>query len=298
MALLDSYIRVSRRHPCPVCAKPDWCLVSRDGSASPCTAVCTRVESSKRIGEAGWLHRLRKGRWNGPRLHTVHWSAETQDLGLLSRRLQDRLDDSSLHHLAQELGLPTSALRRLGVGLAVDEDLGRVGLRYGSHAWTFPMVDSHGHVKGIRLRLPGGRKLAVKGGKNGIFVPADLPDTLDRLFIGEGESDTAALLALRLDAIGRPGCRSGMDTVSRYVRARHPREIVVVADADDVGRTGADELARQMRLVCRLVRVILPPPEFKDVREWVRAGARAADVLAIVEQTPVIGIELVTGVRP
>jgi hypothetical protein len=32
--------RVSRTHPCPVCGKPNWCLVSADGTA----AICQRVE--------------------------------------------------------------------------------------------------------------------------------------------------------------------------------------------------------------------------------------------------------------
>ena len=49
-------IRVSRQNPCPVCSKPDWCLISRDGSA----AICARIEagSVKRCGEAGWLQRF------------------------------------------------------------------------------------------------------------------------------------------------------------------------------------------------------------------------------------------------
>ena len=47
---------VSASNPCPVCRKPDYCLVALDGTA----AICPRVEagSVKRCGDAGWLHRL------------------------------------------------------------------------------------------------------------------------------------------------------------------------------------------------------------------------------------------------
>ena len=46
--------RVSAAHPCPVCGKPDWCLVAPDGTA----AICTRRESDKRCGSAGHLNHL------------------------------------------------------------------------------------------------------------------------------------------------------------------------------------------------------------------------------------------------
>ncbi len=51
-----SCVRVSKLNPCPVCGKPDWCLVSQDGA----TAICARIESGRPIGNngAGWLHRL------------------------------------------------------------------------------------------------------------------------------------------------------------------------------------------------------------------------------------------------
>ena len=47
--------RVRRDNPCPICGKPDWCLIAGDKTA----AICKRIESPKQCGEAGWLHRLR-----------------------------------------------------------------------------------------------------------------------------------------------------------------------------------------------------------------------------------------------
>ena len=50
------WLRVSKRNPCPVCGKPDWCLISQDGKA----AICARIESDNPVGNmsAGWLHKL------------------------------------------------------------------------------------------------------------------------------------------------------------------------------------------------------------------------------------------------
>lgn len=59
MSLLNDYIRVSRKHPCPVCGKPDWCMISRDDPANPSKALCKRVEFPIKWRDAGWLHKLR-----------------------------------------------------------------------------------------------------------------------------------------------------------------------------------------------------------------------------------------------
>ena len=50
------WLRVTRHNPCPVCGKPDWCLLSQDGK----TAICARIESDKPAGTkgAGWIHHL------------------------------------------------------------------------------------------------------------------------------------------------------------------------------------------------------------------------------------------------
>jgi hypothetical protein len=60
--------RVSRGHPCPVCGRPDWCLIARAGRY----AVCMRVESDRpaRSRSGGWVHRLdtshSAGAWSDP----------------------------------------------------------------------------------------------------------------------------------------------------------------------------------------------------------------------------------------
>jgi hypothetical protein len=51
-----NWARVSRRNPCPICGKGDWCMVSLTAKV----AICARIESDKSVGTkgAGWLHRL------------------------------------------------------------------------------------------------------------------------------------------------------------------------------------------------------------------------------------------------
>ena len=54
--IASKWVRVNKRNPCPVCGKPDWCLISQDGEA----AICARIDSDKPAGNkgAGWLHTL------------------------------------------------------------------------------------------------------------------------------------------------------------------------------------------------------------------------------------------------
>ncbi len=293
MALLRDFARVSRRSRCPMCGRPDWCLVSRDDPADPATVVCARVESNKKFGEAGWLHVRREGFRPRRRSFAIQAKEVRDDLGDLAEQFVAAVDPDLLHTFAQELGLPASALRALGVGLASGADLDLVGVRWASHAWTFPMQDHEGCVTGLRLRIPGGRKLASRGSRQGLFVPTGLSARSAQLFVAEGETDTAALVALGLDAIGRPGCGSGPKLVTRYVRAMQPTAVVIVADSDDVGRRGAVDLAVRVRLVCGSVRVVVPPTGFKDAREWICAGATADDIQGAVARTEEVGLRTV-----
>ena len=54
--------RVARGRVCPICHKPDWCMIAVDDSA----AICTRVESTKPAGRAGWVHQLHDDDWPRP----------------------------------------------------------------------------------------------------------------------------------------------------------------------------------------------------------------------------------------
>ena len=127
----------------------------------------------------------------------------------------------AVERLAGSLGVSVSSLNRL--------DIGWLGNR---RAWCFPMRDADGKVLGVRLRYPNNRKLSVKGGKEGLFIPVGI-DTHGLLLIAEGPTDTAALLDFgilgsrspvmhgRRQAAGR--VRAHTEALRRGDRGRHRR---------------------------------------------------------------------------
>ena len=273
--------RVTKRNPCPVCGKPDWCLVSADGSA----AICPRVESARQVGDAGWLHILRD-RPPVPELQrTIRTGTLPRSFGKLAAEAE-RSGRKRLPELARTLGVSVDSLSRL-----------RVGWSDRHRAWTFPMTDAAGRVTGIRIRFPSGRKLAVRGGREALFVPRDLPSNLaDRvLLLPEGATDTAAALDLGALAVGRPSCSGGTRHVVRLVKDRPPACVCVVGDADEPGRRGAWRLAERLRPYVHHVRVVVPPA--KDIRAWIRAGATGGQLRSLVERAQPLGLRLEKEIR-
>src|SRR5262249_12465215 len=154
-------------------------------------------------------------------------------------------------------------LTRLGVGWS------------NSHqAYTFPMTNPAGRVVGIRLRMPDGRKLAIRGSRAGLHVP-DSPAFLPggRLLVAEGPTDCAALLDVGFPAVvGRYSCLGDLRLLSELARLWRPGDVVIVADADEPGRRGADALAAALLCHAPTVRVVVPPGGVKDVRDYLRSG--------------------------
>jgi hypothetical protein len=294
MSLLNDYQRVSRHYPCLVCGRQDWCLVSRDDPSAPSKVICARTESRFKWGEAGWLHRLRDDdSGNTPSIHrfTIRdRGPESSSMANLLVRARGSIDPVRLAVFADSLGISVSSLERLEVGWLSQGALRSVSMDLGGGAWAFPMRDVEGRLIGLRLRMAGGRKLAVRGGGNGIFIPRDFPPSPDRLLVAEGESDTAALLDLGFAVVGRPGCTTCTQLLARFVRVGAPREVVIVADNDARGRRGAEVLAKRIRLHCAHVRVVAPPFPLKDARAWKQAGATRGAFEAAIAAAPAITI--------
>ena len=267
--------RVNKAHPCPICEKADWCL-SAGPTGNATAAICARIESDKRCGDAGWLHRLR---------HDDGWPLRRRIVGTkkpmptlidffqFSRDCQLAVEADRLTELARSMGLSIASLRQL-----------RVGWSECHRAWTFPMMDAKSNVLGIRLRGLNGRKWSVKGGREGLFLPNELVDH-DRLLITEGPTDCAALLDLGFSAVGRPNCRGGSRLLVELVQRRQPSEVVIVADGDQPGQLGASDLATRLIAYAPAVRVITPPPGVKDARQWKQQGVTHDDVLARIGET-------------
>ncbi|GIW96965.1 MAG: DNA primase [Pirellulaceae bacterium] len=166
---------------------------------------------------------------------------------------------------ADRLGVSADALTRLGMGCRPD----------GVTAW--PMRDASGDIIGIRLRDATGRKWAERGSRAGLFFdPGMQRRRLERVYIVEGPTDTAALLTVGLDAIGLPSASGCFNELVKLLRRLRPGEVAIVADADEAGRSSAERLAHLLVLLAP-VRVIVPAIG-KDARAWVNAGATAGDI--------------------
>jgi hypothetical protein len=282
--------RVSKRRPCPVCEKPDWCLFAGDPD-NPDAAICARIESPRQCGEAGWLHRLRDDEpaWS-PWTRTIRVAVKQMiegdgDLGRLARNCAAVMRPADLDRLAVSLGVSPGSLRRLGVGWSARH-----------RAWTFPMRDCAGGVLGIRLRRPDGRKLSVRGGHEGLFIPEGI-DAHGLLLVCEGPTDTAALLDLGFFAVGRPSCTGGVALLVERVRCGRPSGVAIVADGDAPGRRGAESLAAVLVAYAASVRIIAPPAGTKDAREWRRRGATRDDLQAVIDAAAVRRLSITSTIQ-
>ncbi|MBW8016253.1 MAG: toprim domain-containing protein [Planctomycetes bacterium] len=249
-------IRVNKNNPCKICLKPDWCVYSEDGQV----AICARISegSKKRCGDAGWLHVI------GPdtgQAKNVKFNIQKPDnkpkpdFDRLVRSYQERLSDRQLRWLGESLGISPISLQRLGVG-------------WDGKSFTFPMSDENQKIIGIRRRYGDGRKFAVKGSCNGLFIPQGLSES-GPLFITEGPTDCGAALDLGFDSIGRPNCDSKVDMTVRFARGSR---ITIVADNDAVGIAGAKKLSAKLIECCPEVKIITPPLGIKDLRQWKQLG--------------------------
>lgn len=246
-----AWIRVTRANPCPVCGKPDWCNFSPDGA----TVVCMRAESARPTRNGGWLHPVANAAPRPPPSRQEKAAAAGLDPAPLWRDWLAATDARDLARLAAQLGVASAALRALGAAWAPPH-----------RAWAFPMRNAAGAIVGVRLRAEDGRKWAVRGGHEGLFVPDGSPEKTVALC--EGPTDTAAALTLGLDAIGRPSCTGAVPQTVALLRARRTSRVVLVADRDRPGREGAARLARELPVPYAIV---VPPA--KDLRAWVAQGA-------------------------
>jgi 5S rRNA maturation endonuclease (ribonuclease M5) len=230
-----------------------------------------RVKSDRPARNGGWLHAIagapppslpREYVPRPPRRPPPDWPA-------LLRRFGRDTAAAEVERLAAVLGVSPGSLSCLGIVWYSPR-----------HAWGFPMRDAAQQVVGIRLRTKSGFKFAVNGSRNGIFWPEELSGA-GPLLICEGPTDTAALLDLGYDAIGRPSCASAVEMVIAVVEHLRRRDVVIVADTDGPGINGADRLAQALTEAGHRPKVI-QPTQGKDARAWVQAGTTRAVVDAVI----------------
>jgi hypothetical protein len=186
--------------------------------------------------------------------------------------LANPLAGRAAHRLSLRLGLPEDVFATLPV-LYLDND------GYNAECWVFPEKAADGHVTSYVFRYGNGDKDKRAHGPRGLTIPEGWEDRPGPLYVPEGASDTLALTAMGLAAVGRPNARAGVEYLAELLAARAPDRCVVVLGENDrkedgtwEGRDGAFVFAHQLAIALgRNVAVAFPPAEHKDVREWFRA---------------------------
>ena len=166
-------------------------------------------------------------------------------------------DPTELRRIASSLGVSVASLERLDV-------------RTGKPGWIVPMR-MDGAIVGWRLRRWKGGKETLAGGKLGLFIPTGIKAANVQAVV-EGESDLPAALDLDLPAIGRPGATACVAETVRFLAPCRWHGLTIVADADDPGRDGAEQLATALVDAGHAVRVLEPPDGIKDLRAWLLSG--------------------------
>ena len=251
---MNTWHRVSREKPCPVCRKPDWCTVADD------VVCCMRVESDLRMGNGGWRHRIGGNPYrdaprspSSPPPKKVYLSPRA--VGSAWARFCSTTSDEAISRLASLLGATSASLVAMGACWAWPHD-----------AWGFPMFDGTEQFVGLRLRSEDGDKWSLRGGQQGIFIPSmDVPE---HVVVCEGPTDAAAAVSVGFYAIGRPSCTGGVREIKEFCQRHKVKRLTIVADNDGPGRAGAERFRADVGLVSRLS--VLPT---KDLREWIGRGA-------------------------
>ena len=214
-----------------------------------------------------------------------------------------QLGRASLEQLAAKWHVSAAALEALGIG-------------FDRYAYAFPMRDAAGQVVGLHLR-------PVKGGKSnesksslGLFLPL-LPletkslssqsssrefacDTVNSSsvirsgvlaahlqLVCEGLSDTAAALTLGFGAVGVPTAGACVEMVVELFARRVNACPAIIGDNDDdennAGRKGAERQRDALLAAGLPCRVLFPPADFKDLREWLIGGLTTAGLQRAIE---------------
>jgi hypothetical protein len=286
-----AWLPVTKRDPCPVCKKNDYCTRTADGELVCCMRVESAKPSTNKLG--GWLHKLAdplpvvvvKPK---EKPVIVDWTNEAA--GMYERGADAR------KKLSKTLGVTVESLEELMVGCGQDE------YRTRDCFTSWPERDASGMVVGIVRRYDSGAKKTMKGSRHGLYYGRHYAVMPGPVFLPEGGSDTATLIGLGVNAIGRPSNTGGIGELVAMLRGiRKP--VVVLGESDRnadsecncgwclrcwPGLAGANLTATRLsegigsRVTVRMFRAA------KDAREWIKANptANAADVIDALEYDP------------
>lgn len=168
--------------------------------------------------------------------------------------------------------------------------------KYGEIIATYDYVDENSQLlfqsvrcepKSFYLRRPddnGGWIWNLQGVR---LVPYRLPDIIkaEIVFIPEGEKDADNLRKLGLTATTNPmGAGKWREEYNQYFK---DKEIVILPDNDESGKSHALQVANSLEVTARSVKTVNLPSlaEGGDVSDWLGGGGTKEGLIKIVEET-------------
>lgn len=281
------WIRVTKKDPCPICKRPDWCAYALEAKL----ILCMRVHSDRPSrGEAGgWLHPM-----DGAIVKPLYVPPPKRQKVINALAIWNQWKmQTTVHHkiqLGELLGVEPMAIDALGIVWAKEHD-----------AWAIPMRNGRGVMVGIRLRTRAGDQFAVEGSNAGLFMALAI-EPVKRLYICEGASDAAAGLSMGLWIIGRHSCAGQHDMISEFVTHHRVREVVIIADndtekhkldcpaRDETGRCNCTPSLPGLEGAEKLQKALPVPsciflPMTKDLRQFYQAGGTSEMIHAAIKDT-------------
>ena len=158
---------------------------------------------------------------------------------------------------------------------------------------TYPYVNEHGDLQYEVLRLaPKSFRVRRRDGSGGwVWNLGDTPRILFRLpqvlaadtvYVLEGERDVLTLEAAGVVATTASGGAS-QPWLPRYTAALSGKRVIVIPDADEVGRKRGNRIVEALKGNAREVTLIELPTGFKDVSEYCEAGFGIDDLRKLID---------------
>ena len=236
--------------PCPVCEREKYCLVSDDGNF----VICTKVSSKKKYeAYSGWLHKLSDANFKKPKkvIKSKDYSRNINHI----QSVYQNLDKDFLTRFANKLNVAPIVLYHLGVGYDKKSQ------------FYFPMFNADFKMIGLKIRAFNGKRWCVPGSRLGVYIPDDF-NSSEEVYICEGESDTAAMLNLGYNAIGKASATSCRNILKELLNCCPI--ITIVSDYDNHG-LGYKESCKLAKLFDSHVNIVLNR-NYKDIRAWIDSG--------------------------
>lgn len=165
----------------------------------------------------------------------------------------------ALEKLEKLRGWTAEACERLGLGLGLDFDSGRV---------VFPYRDAAGALVGVGRYQPnpdrrnGSPKvLAAPGSRRELFPAPETLETSEPVWLVEGEPDAVRGTSLGLAAVAVPGVQAWRPAWAPRFKGR---SVVVCMDCDQPGREAAQRIAADLSGTASEARVLDLKPDRDD----------------------------------